>query len=74
MLAGEIPVEETKILLWKQQQFPSRQQTGFFLANQQGIPYLRYGFHVLNCLTQFKIGLLHVSDLGKGQYLPCRIT
>ena len=43
MLAKEIPVEEIKISLWKQLQFPCRQQTGFFSANQQGMRHLGKG-------------------------------
>ena len=52
MLAEEIPVEGTKIALYKQQGFPYRQWTEYFLASQQGISHMGKGQGLLCCLTK----------------------
>ena len=52
MLAEETPIEETKISLYKQQQYPRRQGMALFSTNKQGISAVGKGGDLGCCIAK----------------------
>ncbi len=63
MLAKETPIEQTKISLFKEQQFPCWQWTGFLSASQQDISHMPKGQDLPCCIAKILLECIEIEGL-----------